>query len=188
MDNELSGSDRETLVKRLIDDPELKKRWSRYHLISDVLHNNLPENINPDLSPIIAKRLESEPTILAPKRSNFMAPIAKKAAGVAIAASVALGTVLTVQMFSTETGSQPAVAQMPDSSEFVRLEPASSGASNASSTIAINPTPASHFNPQLNKYLRDHNQSVTITHVQGVMPYARIVVSPVEKNQASTGK
>ena len=182
MDGELTDSNQ--VLEQLNKDPEFKQRWQRYHIISDAMRSSLPRSLNPDFHQTLHERLKSEPTILAPKRlSEFVAPVMRKVSGIAIAASVAVATVLSVQMFTTETDTAPNMAQMPDRSEFVRLTPQSSPANTG--TLPLNPIPANTatYHPQLNKYLVDHNQSITRSHIQGVMPYARIVVSPSD-NQA----
>ncbi|MDH5326499.1 MAG: sigma-E factor negative regulatory protein [Gammaproteobacteria bacterium] len=176
VDGELKDCDH--LVDRLHADPELKQRWQRYHLISDAMRHNLPKTLNPDLYLSVSQQLESEPTVLAPRSlPNFVAPLMRKVSGIAIAASVAVATVVSVQMFTTDS-TAPQVAEMPDSTEFVRLNPAPSTAATGALPMSPIPANATQYNPQLNKYLVDHNQTVTRSHIQGVMPYARIVVSP----------
>lgn len=186
MDGELAGSEHEQMTKQLVKDSELKQCWHRYHIISDAMRNKLPNAINPDLFNSISSRINSEPPILAPANTShtrIVAPIATKAAGIAIAASVAIATVVSVQMFTTDPETKPQLAEMPDSSEYVRLTPKST---TANAGIPLNSIPANTatYNPRLNKYLVDHNQTVTRTHVQGVMPYARIMVSPPDNGQA----
>ena len=44
------------------------------------------------------------------------------------------------------------------------------------------------YNPQLYKYLLNHNQYTFGSHVQGVMPYARIVVSPAQPQLQEQGR
>jgi sigma-E factor negative regulatory protein RseA len=44
------------------------------------------------------------------------------------------------------------------------------------------------YNPQLYQYLLNHNQYTLGSHVQGVMPYARIVVSPPVPQQQDSSK
>ena len=47
MDNEASN---EQDLKNIIDDAELADSWSRYQLIGDVMRNEVPEEIQLDLS------------------------------------------------------------------------------------------------------------------------------------------
>lgn len=134
-----------------------------------------------------------------------LTPVMKRVAGLAIAASVAAIAVISVQStqgpaFQSENNQQ--LATMPSDSEFSRLP--SANVTSADATIAdvtiTNVTPASTATmqvlssfpnskipsatlaanhqsfPNLQKYVVDHNQRVLSSPIQGVMPYARIVI------------
>ena len=90
----------------LIKDSEMSDTWGRYQLMGDIMRNDIPQNIDLDLSAKIASAIEAEPTVLAPKKvsSNsentikariisFVKPLGQ----VAIAASAAGLMVLGVQ-------------------------------------------------------------------------------------------
>jgi sigma-E factor negative regulatory protein RseA len=51
------------------NDADLLLKWKSYHLIRDSLRQELPANINFDIADKIAKALENEPLILAPKKT-----------------------------------------------------------------------------------------------------------------------
>ena len=94
MDGEIDGQDK-NLVDRLLKDPELSDTWSRYHLISDCLKQNLPERIDRDLAANISKSVQNEPAIVAPVRLSH--PLVKPVTGFAIAASVTALAILGIQ-------------------------------------------------------------------------------------------
>jgi len=129
LDNESDKELRQQLIERICSDPSLKQRWTHYHLISDSLSNNLPEEIYCDLSDHVHSLIADEPVyslaemvghgeetssrvIDASQRFNRQSPatapvlsrkqlMMKRAAGFAIAASVA-----TVALVSYQIGLQ----------------------------------------------------------------------------------
>jgi len=90
-------------------DAHLSDTWARYHLMGDILRNDVPETLQIDLSVQIAAAIDNEPTILAPKTlpaksSSFVRELkgrviqfAKPFGQLAIAASAAGIMVLGVQ-------------------------------------------------------------------------------------------
>lgn len=89
----------------LIKDNHMSETWQRYHLIGDVLREELAESIALDLSANIANAIAEEPTILAPVAKPSVAAVvkakviqfAKPFGQVAIAASAAGLMVIGVQ-------------------------------------------------------------------------------------------
>jgi negative regulator of sigma E activity len=122
VDGELDNSNSEIILKRLAGDEKIKQRWYRYHLISDTLRSNLPDNIDPKFSQTIMSAIADEPAILAPqqRKHQHAHSLKHRVAGAAIAASVAMIAVVAVQNMN-ETNEPAQVAQMPSSNEFVRL-------------------------------------------------------------------
>jgi len=54
------------LFDEIVKDSHLSDTWDRYHLIGDVIRDEVPEAINIDLSLNIANAIADEPTVLAP--------------------------------------------------------------------------------------------------------------------------
>ncbi len=93
----------------MIKDNQLSDTWQRYHLLGDIMRNDVPESLHLDLSDKIAQAIEQEPTVLAPKVSKTQSPtllqefkgkvvqFAKPFGQLAIAASAAGLMVLGVQ-------------------------------------------------------------------------------------------
>lgn len=201
VDGELDNANSEIMLNRLAGDAQSRQRWYRYHLISDTLRSNLPDNIDPDFSRTIMAAIADEPAILAPRQKpSHTHPFKHRVAGFAIAASVAVVAVVGVQNMNGPT--KPAqVAQMPSSSEFVRLAKEQPQAPQAmpaqqrqmvpqifpgapamtvSSTQSSEPVDkaGTEYDPRLHQYIVNHNQRVSGGQFQGIMPYVRIVVSP----------
>lgn len=173
VDDELHGSALRQALERLRQDADLQGRWSRYHLISDTLHANLTSARADRLHQRVRTALEHEPTLLAPRRKPRLPSLAKQAAGIAIAASVAAVAILAVRQDAVEPdGSAPAAmqqAQSPRSAhEMVQL--ASTG---VPATVVV-PQSANNRG-RLNAYLVNHNEYSASSGMQGVLPYVRIV-------------
>jgi len=87
VDDEVHGSELEKVISRLTDDPAAAERWQRYNLISDALHNNLPERVETELSRRVQEALKDEPTVLAPRRLRIpprLRPAIKQIGGMAV--------------------------------------------------------------------------------------------------------
>jgi sigma-E factor negative regulatory protein RseA len=95
----------ENAFDEILNDEHLSTTWDRYHLIGDVLRNDIPDVLQLDLSSEIANAIADEPTILAPKANNAfvlklkakVVEFAKPFGQLAIAASAAGLMVLGVQ-------------------------------------------------------------------------------------------
>lgn len=109
-------------IQSALKDSETQETWERYHIIRDVLHNDLPAQFDLDLSAKIAAAIEQEPTILAPKpdrsKMNRVARLPQKAGRVlhwagqyGIAASVAVAVLAGVQHYQSSQ-EEPALNQL----------------------------------------------------------------------------
>ena len=92
------------LLEQLSNDSTLSDTWGRYHLIGDVLRDELPNDASLDLSAQIAQAIADEPTVLAPKKSKVfdgvkakVVQFSKPFGQMAIAASAAGLMILGVQ-------------------------------------------------------------------------------------------
>jgi sigma-E factor negative regulatory protein RseA len=63
---DLQGNDTITAMKH---DKELQQKWHSYHVIRYGLRKELPSQLNFDIAANVALALESEPAILAPKKT-----------------------------------------------------------------------------------------------------------------------
>jgi sigma-E factor negative regulatory protein RseA len=164
VDGELEGGELQRALNHLKDEPELRERWQRYHLISDTLHNSLPDHVIPDLRQRVAERLKDEPVILAPKPRTIHVPgLLRRTAGLAAAASVTAVAILGMQYINGERNGYTTTAQT--------TPPAASTAMRAS-VEAVQGAPA---DPALDPYVVNHNEYSVSSGMQGVLPYVRIV-------------
>lgn len=171
VDDELANQD--AVLEQVAADPKLKARWSRYHLIRDVVTGHIPEQ-QPlgDIASHVSEALENEPAILAPvhkrKRARKIPFIMKQVGGLAIAATVSAVAVITVQQIQDETSTTPteiaAVQSQPQSKPSAQVR-------YVSDTTGLDTAVQS----KLSGYLVNHNEYSVSANMQGVLPYMRIV-------------
>ena len=66
MDDALADGERESCVRRLKEDDDLRAAWDVYHLIGDTLRGHTA----PHVADEVRARLADEPTVLAPRRAE----------------------------------------------------------------------------------------------------------------------
>lgn len=66
VDGEVAEHELTPLLARIQSNPELRERWTRYHLISDALRNNLPLEVDHGLQARVWSALQEQPSIAAP--------------------------------------------------------------------------------------------------------------------------
>jgi negative regulator of sigma E activity len=152
-------------IDAILQDSELRGQWARYHLIADVLHNNLTDPQATQLADRVAVALRTEPTVLAPPRYGKAARVAKQVTGIAVAASVAT---LAIIGFQSLRGGLPGEPERPPSTAAASAE-----------SIAIDEphlvAQRGYMGPALSNYLLNHSEEAALTDVRGMLPYARIV-------------
>ena len=114
VDGELDEHEHQSTVNELLADKNKRAVWQRYHLIGDTLKRSLPAGIDHSFSSRVMSELENEPTVLAPPKQTHSS-WSQRAAGLAVAASVAAVAVLGVQFMYQQDGQAPAqqLAQVP---------------------------------------------------------------------------
>jgi sigma-E factor negative regulatory protein RseA len=69
----------EQAIDDLLKDEHLSTTWQHYHLIGDVIRDEIPSALQLDLSSQIADALQDEPTVLAPQSTQAKEPSTFKA-------------------------------------------------------------------------------------------------------------
>ncbi len=160
------------MLDNLIRDESMKETWSRYHLIGDCLRDNLPEKISNKVSINVSNALRDEPTILSPSKKRFNI---KPLAGFAIAASVAMVAVLSIQSGNDD------VSPLIGSSSVAAVKSAPTQtfsfpqAQVLPAAMTQTESPESIANQRLNNYLMNHSEYRSNVGVNGILPYARMV-------------
>jgi sigma-E factor negative regulatory protein RseA len=158
VDDELPGSEHDMLLRRIESEDQLYQRLLRYQLISDALQGHLPERVDPAFSRRVKGLLRSEPACSGYSR---LVTLARPAAGLAVAASVAVMAVMSLQSARQGTPSRAEVmASTPPATDYlsVRDEPGNPSADR-----------------KLDIYLVNHNEYAVNRGMQGMLPYVRIV-------------
>jgi sigma-E factor negative regulatory protein RseA len=164
VDDELTEPGLALLARRIGSDDDLHQRLSRYQLISDALQNHLPERIDPAFSKRVQTAIRDEPAVN-PDRpgGRRLAALVRPLAGLAVAASVALVAVLSIQSVRQEEPSLPAVATAPVSSDYIRAQDSGQ------------PDIPPQAKKRLDIYLVNHSEYAVNRGMQGMLPYVRIV-------------
>ncbi len=166
-DDEIPTAELEMLLRRVSRDPELKACWGRYQLIGECVRGELAGQADLSLVDRIHAALEDEPTASGPRQPSWL----KTAAGVAIAASVAMVAVFTMQPHDTGSsdGNGPSEV-VPMAASVPAATPVSYG---AISGVRWDQGPV-EVQTQLNNFLVNHNEYASGIGRQGMLPYMHI--------------
>jgi sigma-E factor negative regulatory protein RseA len=105
LDGETARAETEACVAALKHDDALRRNWSEYHLIGDLMRGVAPAT---DFMARFSAQLVIEPTVLAPRRSVWPQRVA-----VASFASLAVWGVISITGWMAEVPSSPSMAVAP---------------------------------------------------------------------------
>ncbi|MDQ7015463.1 MAG: sigma-E factor negative regulatory protein [Gammaproteobacteria bacterium] len=177
IDGECDDKERERLLTLMMkrDQLELKSKWARYHLISDGAQGDVPL-LSADFSASVRDAIDSEPVILAPRALRSIltrSKLLKGVAGFAIAASVALVSIVGLRSMQTEMSVDQSLAQQ--TQPLMRLQP------RQNVRLVAAPLSGTRWNlhrsaveKRLNGYLATHTEHTVLGEMQGVVPYSRL--------------
>ncbi len=163
LDDELDDLEHYRLMKVLADNREMRGIWERYHLMRAALRNELDVMVSPNM----ADRVEESIRALLPDavhstgRSFRLPRYTRVAAGLAIAASVAVVAILTLQPL--------APSGTPESTIALQKSPALVAVSGPANLVKA-PRQGS-----LNAYLVEHSEFTPNAGMNGMLSYVRIV-------------
>ncbi len=168
------------------DDVEDAEQVHRYQMIGNAMRDELNESSFMDISAAVHRAIEQEPEINAavkksrPTIFNFSG-LVRPFAGMAVAASVAMVTVVafrTVETESVEDSVQTIAEAQPqiknNTSRITPVNPAIASHVRVASTADIN-KPSQLQAKQLSEYMMNHSGYAGQTTMQGMMPYVRVV-------------
>ena len=169
VDNECDAAELELALHRLAKQPELAACWQRYHLIGDVIGNQLPQRVDMGFVSRVsaAVALEDAPgSTAAATDVNVLRrwPLGGFAAAASLAAAVGLGLLVLDQ-----TGLDP----QPSRSAAVLPAPAPLAA-EPRTTAAVEIPLAADTEARLNTYLVSHNELASANSIHGVLPYVQM--------------
>lgn len=161
------------VMSRLVaSNKDFQEQWKHIHVIRDVMRGHRVSSKVHDLNLRVSQALENEPTILAPRKRFSKQQIMKQAGGFAIAATMAVTAVLTVQQRNIEPKNDPmAVASIP----MQASQPAAGNLQTVAASQEETPRISSAVERKLSRYIVNHNEYSTTSNMQGMLPYVRIV-------------
>lgn len=177
------------LVDVLLDDDAARRRWSRHHLIGDVLRDR-DALLDPGLAARIGAAIDAEPVLLAPAALPSRpkpASVARRGPWAVAAALAAIGfsglMLATRAPVPTPAGSPLAVAPPANAPAPMPAAMVAPGAGGEPQFVRWDDTgvpsatdPRSvEFHRRLNSYLVNFNEQRSNLGVPGVHPYVRIV-------------
>ncbi len=116
-DGELSRFETRRWTGEVLEKEELSMRINRYQMIGDVLREEMPAKINPDFSKAVSEKLvdvTAEPY----KHKEWLKP----AGGLAVAASVALVSLLGLRVLTAPEADPVAIASLSGEAQQLRRE------------------------------------------------------------------
>ena len=175
VDGELPHEEADQIFQLLKQDRTSQACWRHYHLISDALKNNLPDNLPEDFVSRVAQSLDAEPRLVSPPRSiSKHKPLHVSTIGFALAASVA-AVVFIGLGWNTQTTVEQNPALIADATP-----PAVVSSAQVVSYTKVHGRQWDVEQPavisKLNTYLLNHDQFSSMAEMgNGVLPQARIV-------------
>ena len=178
VDGELEMRAATEVIDVLIEDEELRVRWSRYHMVRDVLRHKVYPDARDTLCDRVRNCLSDEPLHFPASRwsPRQWRHTLKPMAGMALAASVAVIAILAVRGLDPPTDvPQRAELASPTGGAVIPASATSQGQIRPASLKRLqwNTTEPAVAN-RLNGYLVNHSEHLG-GPIRGMHPYARIV-------------
>lgn len=172
MDGEISRETGRFLVRRLGADEDLCATWARYHLVRDCLRHGGDRFAGEGLSGRVRRAIEGEslPGATRRKRLSWLKP----AAGLAVAASVALLAIVAVGP-GKPPAQQPTTGLADRASTGSFTSPESLSPTPISRQVSLSGGPAG--DSRMNAYLLRHYQATGSTGGKGFVSFVPIVVT-----------
>lgn len=171
LDGETEHTEHKSLLDALADDQQARAQLARFRMIGDSLRGE-PTRVDAlTIADRVRDRLQREPVVLAPRPRSAMPRVPRwwqPAAGLAIAASVALLAVGLVPRMLSDTPEQA-----PASVQVVGVPVASPVFVSSAGTHWNHSDPVQES--RLTRYLADHSEVASQTGMPGIVPYASFV-------------
>jgi sigma-E factor negative regulatory protein RseA len=175
LDGEITGPEADRLFTELAGDSDLHRTLGRYHLVSDHLRGE-PINVSTlGIVDRVSAALENEPVVLAPRKRRPQGKMMRYLGGGAIAASVALVAVLSLNNDSSGPLEEPTtVARAPVQTSVKQVADAqlrTLAATSADQQLADQ----QQVESQLDRILAEHSEYAGSGGMQGILPYTTFV-------------
>ena len=175
LDDELHHVEEERVLLKISKDPELLKKMNRYKMVSHALKTDTVVKVKDDFLSQINQQLEDEPHYLLPKPNNKKkyknrSVMGWKNASIAVAASVAIASVLVSQKLNFQESPQPsavlAVAETVSEQQMAEVSVITKD-QQANEYAAMQ-------HERLKAYLQAHSGDLYTHGSVAVHPYARV--------------
>ena len=177
VDGELGALTRNRIVGRLLEDPELRARWARYHAGRASLEGAEPGLLGPGFSERVAAAVSAEPPVRASGRlAGVRRPLWRRGgaaiAAVALVAVVTAGGVVALRGGIFESPASGVAATAPDTVVAAGGDavPIVSGTYGD----GLGPAEQERVRQRLTVYLNSHNRFADADEMPNVMPSSRL--------------
>lgn len=151
MDGELFDEEAEAVFDKLRRNPEAQGDWMIYHLIGDALRQ--PDHVHGDISASLRERLQTEPTVIAPR-----ARAGQRARWFAVSAAASVMALAVVAWLGAKVAPSTASPQLAVAPQPASVRPASLTTQGS-----------------LNDYVMAHQEFSPSANVQGAASYMHAV-------------
>lgn len=173
MDGELEQRQHDAVMAALTDEQGLRSTWRNYHLIGEALRGE-ERHLGIDVSAATRRELDTLPTVLAPRWSQpRIKRMARPLAGTAIAASVAVATVLGWERIGA-LSTAPDAARMADAKVVEPGRQLSAAQDTGMAQLALPELTDAELQRQ-EAYLVQHIARTPADGIPGVMKATRVV-------------
>lgn len=170
VDDELASAEQTLLLHRLLQEAELRDKLVRYQLIRDTITQRLPTAVDTNFSHRVAVQIAAEPALVACAAKRDMSRILKPLSGAAIAASVAIFSIMGVRQLWQN---------MALNHSTVDSHLSAAPAKRHGMRWDLN---QHEIENRLNSYMVNHNETTSGTNLNGIMQYFRIVGYDMDDN------
>jgi len=170
-DGECDELERVRILKTLRGSAELRKRWEGMHAVRAVMRGERGDLLSADFADNVSRAIDEEAHMLVPERTGDGARVPrswrKPAAGLAIAASVAVVSILGLQTLQNQTpDSQP----LADVRSLIAPPPVKTARASGTRWNVQR----AELEQRLNNYLLNHMEYAAMGEMQGMLPYSRL--------------
>lgn len=177
IDGELDQVESEQLIRRLIEDNDLRGQWRRYNIYRSSMRDELSPVLSAGFSDRVLQALVNEPVQLAPaslaKRTRLRGPVV----GLAVAASLlgiaillqkpALQETLEIEASTVAEISSPVIASLPEQNSPI--------GNNQESDLIVANSKNENVRERINRLLVEHNEYNPASDMTGIWSYSRFV-------------
>ncbi len=177
-DGELSAREAELLLARMERDSELRDAWERYHLAGEAMRGGLARLHGTGFAAGVAAAIEAE-AAPAGRRAAAIRRALQPVAGFAVAASVAVLAVFTLQMPQQSSEGLAPAEVVPRGDSIPVAVPRM-----RTQAVDFSGVRSEALQNQLRGYLLNHSEHTRSPRIRGVMPYVQIAAHDTRPVQA----